>query len=430
MGKIADFNKAEGYGEELDPKDPKGWPSNRILRPAFLETILLQEPYRGALTRKGVTIVGAWFTEALDLSSATLDHQLGLGDCRFESNVRLSRLKTTQVISLVGSKFTGELDMSSLKVGSSLFMRGGAEFAEVNLLGAKIGDQLSMIGSKFTGKLNMNSLEVGSSLFMRGGAEFAKAPDLIFSEVGGNLDISGSTFPTLDLTGTRVHGELRLGSDEHPATQWRKGAKLILRNAEVGALQDLPEAWPDHLELDGFTYGRLGGLGAAAESDMANRDVSWLKEWLRKQQSFSPQPYEQLAGVLRKAGQKDKADDVLYARRESERVGAKGLHKAWMFLQKIFIGYGYHNLRAVYWVGALVAIGALVLLYSGQGPAHNMPYGLSYSLDMLLPFVKLRESHYTEIVICGWAKYYFYFHKLMGYVLASFLVAGISGLTK
>ena len=346
------------------------------------------------------------------------------------AEVDLRSAKIGGQLSMIGSKFTGKLNMDSLEVGRDLFMRGGAEFAEVDLRGAKIGDQLSMIGSKFTGKLNMNSLEVGSSLFMRGGAEFAEAPNLIFSKVGGNLDISGSTFPTLDLTGTRVHGELRLGSDEHPPTQWQKGAKLILRNAEVGALQDLPEAWPDHLELDGFTYGRLGGLGAAAESDMANRDVSCLKEWLRKQQSYSPQPYEQLAGVLRKAGQKDKADDVLYARRESERVGAKGLHKAWLFLQKIFIGYGYHNLRAVYWVGALVAIGAVVLLYSGQGPAQNMPYGLSYSLDMLLPFVKLRESHYTEIVIRGWAKYYFYFHQLMGYVLASFIIAGISGLTK
>ena len=85
VGKIADFNKAEGYGGELDPKKPEGWPSNRILRPEFLETILLHEPYSGALTRKGVRIVGARFTEALDLSNAALDHQLRLGYCRFDA---------------------------------------------------------------------------------------------------------------------------------------------------------------------------------------------------------------------------------------------------------------------------------------------------------------------------------------------------------
>ena len=44
LGQVADFNKAEGYGGELDPKKPEGWPESRILRPSFLETILWREP--------------------------------------------------------------------------------------------------------------------------------------------------------------------------------------------------------------------------------------------------------------------------------------------------------------------------------------------------------------------------------------------------
>ena len=60
-GEIADFNKAEDYGGKLDPKKPEEWPESRILTPAFLETILLNEPYRGALTRHGVQISGALF---------------------------------------------------------------------------------------------------------------------------------------------------------------------------------------------------------------------------------------------------------------------------------------------------------------------------------------------------------------------------------
>jgi hypothetical protein len=38
--------------------------------------------------------------------------------------------------------------------------------------------------------------------------------------------------------------------------------------------------------------------------------------------------------------------------------------------------------------------------------------------------VKLRECHYS-VDLAGWVRYYFYFHKLMGYVLASFLIAGL-----
>ena len=49
---------------------------------------------------------------------------------------------------------------------------------------------------------------------------------------------------------------------------------------------------------------------------------------------------------------------------------------------------------------------------------------------MLLPIIRLREKHYKEIDLQGWPRQYFYVHKIMGYVLASFLIAGLVGLTK
>jgi hypothetical protein len=41
----------------------------------------------------------------------------------------------------------------------------------------------------------------------------------------------------------------------------------------------------------------------------------------------------------------------------------------------------------------------------------------------------LRESNY-DIDIEGTARYYFYFHKLAGWVLSSLIVAGVSGWAK
>ena len=58
-----------------------------------------------------------------------------------------------------------------------------------------------------------------------------------------------------------------------------------------------------------------------------------------------------------------------------------------------------------------------------------MPWGISYSFDMLLPIVRLRDQHYS-VDLEGWPRYYFYVHKIVGWALASFLVAGLSGLTK
>ena len=66
-GKIADFHARHS---KLDPKEPEGWDQTRKLSQVFLETILLGEPFKGAVPRQGVRIVGAWFEEPIDLENA------------------------------------------------------------------------------------------------------------------------------------------------------------------------------------------------------------------------------------------------------------------------------------------------------------------------------------------------------------------------
>jgi hypothetical protein len=48
---------------------------------------------------------------------------------------------------------------------------------------------------------------------------------------------------------------------------------------------------------------------------------------------------------------------------------------------------------------------------------------------MFLPLVKLRDEHY-KIDLDGGTRYYLYGHKIAGWIIGSFIVAGISGLTK
>ena len=74
-------------------------------------------------------------------------------------------------------------------------------------------------------------------------------------------------------------------------------------------------------------------------------------------------------------------------------------------------------------------LGAIVLRVTGEGPRNAMPYGLAYSFDILLPIIRLRDKHYS-VDLQTWARYYFYLHRIMGFLLASFLIAGVSGLTK
>jgi hypothetical protein len=277
--------------------------------------------------------------------------------------------------------------------------------------------------------------------------------NLIFAEIVGNLDISGSEVPSLDLTGTRIQGEFRLGSEMHSPVRWHDAAKLILRNTKIAALQDLPGAWPGEMVLDGFTYDRLGGLGTGRTNEMAGRDASWFIEWLAKQKSYSPQPYEQLASILQKEGYRETARKILYESRNREsKEKAAGWYWLWLSILWLFIGYGYYPFHFVlWWVLIFTVLGATMLRISKDNPFANvgssipfwmervLPISVScfldrslplmaYSLDKFLPIVRLRDYHYTRIDLRGWVLYYFYIHQLMGYILASLFIVGLSGL--
>ena len=90
------------------------------------------------------------------------------------------------------------------------------------------------------------------------------------------------------------------------------GAVLDLRGAVVGGLLDQERSWPSpgKLLIDGFTY---KGFGPESPSDAASR----LK-WLRLQPSFRPQPYQQLANVLRDNGDEAGAARVLAAKDDAQ----------------------------------------------------------------------------------------------------------------
>lgn len=455
VGDFANFNTAPGYGGTLDPKKPDRWPQNRVLRPDFLKTILLNERYRRALTWHGVGIVGARFTETIDLEDAELQHRFGLFSSLLEKGAALSRLRSQHPVTFMGSRVAGKLNMNGLHLDASLIMRGGAEFDEVELTNAHVGGQLQLVGSKVTGKLNMNTVRVDGHLLMRDKGEFAEV-DLAGARISGDIELTGSkvtgdvncyglvterqiflnraTFDgRIDCGTARVRGSLFLDDSQFSQNvdfsgadiggvlslgqaRWSTGAALILRASRTAAIPDLARGWPPRLDVVGFTYLRTAS-------------VDGFESWFRRLDRYAPQPYHQLASVVESQGKRPLATAIRYSGRERERAEAKGGQWVWLTALKWIIGYGYYPYFAIYWAIGLVIVGAVVLRISGEGPRNGMPYGLAYSFDILLPIVRLRDRHH-QIDLKSWARYYFYCHRIMGYVLASFLVAGLSGLTK
>jgi hypothetical protein len=151
-------------------------------------------------------------------------------------------------------------------------------------------------------------------------------------------------------------------------------------------------------------------------------------------------------------GHGDEANDVLFAGRERARKRAleNGHCGSWLGLWalQLTIGYGYGGgyFRSLGWVAFLVALGSVICVWSRSGPpwrrrSWHSPWRAGwrkwrlasdtciYSLDQLLPIIQLSKHHDDKRLKVG-ARYYFYFHRVMGFVLASFLVAGLAGLTK
>ncbi len=201
------------------------------------------------------------------------------------------------------------------------------------------------------------------------------------------------------------------------------------------AAWDIPNG---KLDLVGFTYDRLGGLRANRDSTMTGRSIDdWLLPWLAKQDGFettyNPQPFEQLAMVFRNSGYPGKADAILFEERNHQRDSPETLWltEVNLWIQWGLIGYGYHNWIALLWFAGLIGLGTWRCGKSAIGEDKDMRLfqRCRYSFDMALPLITLNKAH-NDVKHSGGGWVYFYFHKIAGFVLVSFLVAGLSGLTK
>ena len=403
---------------------------------------------RGAKIDGQLSMVGSTFNGELNMDSISVGSSLLMRKSTGFANVVLRGAKIDGQLFMGGSTFNGELDMNAISVGGSLFMNN-AIFKNVKLAGAKIENIVDMSGANFKGQLDMNSTLIESSLIMSD-AKFENMTNLTFLSVGSNLEIQGAVLRKLNLTGARIEQTLRLSKPEVSNIEWKyyeledetpQSPKLTLKNAKVDVLQDTKKSWPDHLELEleGFTFNHLAGPGLNGQEMPHQRGSDWFIDWLKADGTYSPQPYRQLAGVLRTAGLEEMANDILFASRDRMQSESSLLEAKWWILGalKIFIGYGYGGriFWALAWIVGFVVVGTCVLLISKERDSNSILQGsrvdcACYSLDMILPLIHLREQHYKAVDLITWVKYYFYFHKIMGYILVFFVIAGLSGLTQ
>jgi hypothetical protein len=336
-------------------------------------------------------------TGLVDLTGATIDGQLDCAGGKFLAKGLALNCDTISVgaavflrtgfeaqgeVKLVGAKIGGQLDCdrgkflaaimalncNGISVGASVFLRNELEaHGKVNLVRAKIDGQMACNRGKFLAEgiaLHCDATIVGADVFLQDEFEARGRINLNRAEIAGNLVLSSATLTTgLDAQGMRVRAQFVWADIEGD------GIEVDLIDAKVGTLVDSPGSWTSvkRLRLSSFRYDRI-------ESKM---DVQERLDWLTKHDAsvrpFTPQPYVQLANVLRRQGMISAVNTVMIKREDLQRDADMkqavqgnewwGLFALVMLLRpflslpfKWMFGYGHQPSRVLFWIAVILGI--------------------------------------------------------------------------
>ncbi len=316
------------------------------MRASFLRALLLGEIEGINLSKATIVLSGVFIEGALELQFCEIVRPFFAYSCVFAGDLDLNCARIPY-LRFEKSQFLA-LKAQGIEVSGSLCIENCEAHDQVNFMSAKIHSQLSCENSKFLGvpeSLNLQSVQIEGGVFL-----------------------------------THSHFE----------------GILTLEGAQLSSIVDNAKSWPKEgkLRLQGMTFKDF--QGDAPQS--ARRRLEWLSR-----SPFHPQPYKEVARVLREAGRERDARIVLYemeylfACEEKSRLkqrikyvqvkegegkryiderfqgrprilnalDMKWQYWGWRIVDFSFhslIGYGYKLHRALFWYLGLVGILALVAL--------------------------------------------------------------------
>jgi len=384
------------------------------------------------------------------------------------------------------------LSAEGTKVGGSVFLRNGFKAeGEVVLMGATIGGNLDCAGAQLSNPegtaLIADGTKIRGNVFLTNGFKAGGEVRLVGATIGGDLDCTGAQLSNpeglaLRTDGTKIAGRVFLTDGFKAEGKVRlvdatiqflqivnvfEAEKTILdlQLAEVGTFWDDEKSWPKpgNLLLDGFRYKRL-----YEESPFqADSRIKWLRR--QPPDKFLPQPYEQLAAVLRQMGHEGDARLVMIEKNRERARFTRFPRHGWRWYNVFgrLISYGYAPLRAFWMSVAMIVLGWLLFAFGYShhliSPARENAYGKApnghfvlkddyavfnafvYSLESFIPLVKFDQTanwmpnsnRGSEISIFHWQvrtgrllRCYLYCHIAAGWLLTSLWVGAVTGLVK
>jgi hypothetical protein len=414
-----DFNR---IGNGLCPvgNDPA-----RSVRAELLRLLILGGSDDLPMHEKGLRLSGAEVTGILDLEGCRIPRDITLTDCRFDASpvlrsaivdnlfldgsalpgLQADRLEARGGLSICGATVTGEIRIRGARIGGNLeadgatitapdgiaidadgleargglLLRGANVRGGINLSGVRLGGDVNAVGARIERPgevvLNGSGIAVRGDLALRG-TTMAGEVLLLGAHFGGDIDCTSATFVqpggyALRLNRARIDGAFFL----------RRGASIVgsldLTATEIGAIYDEEACWPQKgdLLLNRCRYGAFIG----GPTDAASR-LRWLARQVyeRWDEDFWPQPYEQLATVLREMGHDEEARAVLIVKERLQRRARRSrarnpfLRAALAVndgLLAVTVRYGRQPLLALLWLILFWAIGVVVFGLAEQNSA-------------------------------------------------------------
>jgi hypothetical protein len=464
----AEFSAAEkklfgslAFGDKNDcAEDPK---DQRTIRSEIFEWIFNDREAVEQFDRRGLRIKHAIFRHRIDLDYARIGVPLALEVCDFLQGISLKESRTRRLSFSGSTAHSGQSDCAvcadgAVIDGSLFFTANFTSYGEIRLVGTRIGGGLVMSSAKLK---NMNG--------------DAFSADSAYIEGDVFLHEGFSAEGDVRFVGATIRGSLCLFNDsrlDEDAPLASVSGQMNLRNATVGIVHDFPQphlikadplSESRSIALDGFTYTAIGGCSPT--------DACFRKRWLRIGTSsdghLAPQPYTQLAKVLRDMGHPGEARKILIER-EHRLVEEGQLDRADYAFRRLvhgkLLGYGYRPWQVLYPLLVTLLLGWWVFYtgwsagkfnpesirvytaYRGEGaneqqrfprpyaelhdklPEYPEFHSFVYSLDTLLPIVDLHQESYwlpTEGYLT-----YLWWHIALGWVFTTLLVAGLAGVVR
>lgn len=429
----------QGTEAPISKKRPEAATDDNTVRAAFLRFLALGGDEQAPVHEHGVQLIGAWIEGELDMWAARIPSNLTIGACRFDTTPVFRGAKIAGSLNL-GSTHLPGLKGDGLVCEGNLFLCPGfIALGEVRLLGAQIGGDLDCHGAKFSDNdgvaMSADSAVIKGNVFLNEGFTATGAVRLPNIQIGGSLECNGAKFDCekadallLDggviegdvslCKGFTATGEVRLLGTRIGGGLYCSGAKFDGKNGDtliadgmvvervfsfhnlvspangvslaashVRCLEDDAMSWGERLHLDGFLYDNIIG---GAPTDAATR-LAWLDKQRLEHSGlngggadFRPQPWKQLAKVLREMGHAEDARQVSIAfehrLRQANLIGQTPKHwgklSSWIYrnvsrgghwLFWVFTGYGYRPLRLLGWMFGVWLVCAMFYWYAAAG---------------------------------------------------------------